>query len=1266
MDFEEIAVLINQAAVERKGRPLKDVERLVLKGSWENKTYSAMATPTVGYTEDYLKKDVGPKLWQLLTELVDTDRRGIRVTKRNIQNVLQTWAVQGLGDAPSADEALPSSPSNSPAIAAPDPALVVRDSLRIDLADCGGRAAELAQIKRWILAERCRTVVLWGLPGVGKTTLAAAIAAAIGPQVDQCGYLALPPDITDEVGLAAISHWLNPNAPALSPPAAVDWVLDQLEQRRVLLILDDMDQLFAPQQLLGTYRADTTALQRLFQQGAERHHQSCLLWVSREKPADFSQVQGPRVQECALGELVAEGIRPLLQPLDDLAIAPADWMALSDRYGSHPLVLRGVGAILRDMYQGQPKLLLQAHELVVPLVVQRTFTQALERLWPEEWAILYGLALAQEPIARDDLIAILQPAPDDGVVQSVLGRGWVVSLPVDGGGPMLSLRPIVQALVLERLHQELTAELEAESLGWLQRLPLITTTAREVVQERQRSAMLVPLGDELRRRYPTDQALAAKGDRLLKALSGVANQPGYGASNLIHLCHYLGLGLSGADFSQLAIYQGDLRQVSLQGANFSRAQFSDTAFATALGRDPVAAFSPVSALDNRRYLATGDHEGRLLLWDLRRGKLVWMFDEDQSQGVRSLAFNPQGDLLAVGTESGQIWLWPVGTTYQTDVLNHHQAAVGALAFSPDGGQLASGDDGGQLYLWEVASGVSQGQLKGHHGPIHSLAYSAEGDRLVSGGDDQRACLWQTRDHTLLQSFQARSTASLRTAGFLADPNDPACPPIPFAAGYDDQCLTIWNLETGLPCWILPADVQALPALAVSPNGRYLVCSRQDFSVSIWDIPERRACYTLPSLGAPVWALTFSTDSRYFVTGSNYTIKLWSTRRGQCWRSFLSQAHRVSCLALGTAPSVGPAPDVGPGSDIGTGPSPGAGSSLILTGHDDSHLRLWQIDAGIPYASGPRTLAGHSGPIRTVALSADGRWLASSADDQTLRLWSALSGENRWVWPISTPATLLSFSASGQWLASVSLAGNISLWDPATGVCVGDVDSTPDSPSALAFSADERWLIVGARDGTMGLWSLDRYTRTGNLGAACEPCTFSGHQGQVHGLAVSLDGSILVSASHDGTVRWWSLASACSSDANTPPSPTATAEALQGQWQHPAEQWLQGVTTSPDGDILAITSAAAQVEVWAIETNQRRHVLKGHSQDIWQVSVSPSRAHLVTASQDDEIRIWALDSGVCQQILRPDRPYEGVNIRGATGLSDTEARMLKSLGAIVSY
>ncbi|WOD38947.1 NACHT domain-containing protein [Nodosilinea sp. E11] len=1241
MEFEEIAVLVNQAAVERKGRPLKDVERLVLKGSWENKTYAAMATPTVGYTEDYLKKDVGPKLWHLLTELVNTDRQGIRVTKRNIQNVLQTWAAQGAAS-PSIARAQPVAVGLPPR----PPALVVRDSPRLDLADCSGRENELATLTRWVVADRCRTVVLWGLPGVGKTALAAAIADVLASQYDQCGYLAIPPDGAMADGLEAIAQWLAPAPLTVIQGATIDEVLEQLEQRRILLIIDGMEHLFAPQQLAGYYREGTEAMQQLFHGGAERQHQSCLIWVSREKPADLAQVTGLRVREYAVGDLANTAAQGLLKALGTPTANPDDWAALVERYGSHPLVLRGLGSTLREVYQGQPIALLQSPELTVPTVVQRYFTAALERLLAEEWALLYWLALAQEPVSLEHLNGAMHPPPDDGVVQSVIGRGWVLGTPADG--LVLSLSAVVQSLVLARLHEALVAELESESLQWLHRLPLITMTAREVVQERQRAAVLMPLVDALKQRYATDEALATKGDRLLTALGALTGQPGYGASNLIHLFQYLGLAISGANFSNLAIYQGDLRRVSLQGANFSQAQFRDTAFATALGRNPVAAFSP-----DGQHLATGDHEGRLLLWNLQRGKLVWMFDEGQGQGqgIGALAFSPTSDLLAVGTETGKIWLWPVGATYQTDVLDEHQAAVKALAFSPDGSQLASGDDQGRLCLWEVASGMSQGQLDGHQGAIHSLAYSPNADhsadRLVSGGDDQRACLWHVGDRTVINSFQARSTATLCTAGFLLDPHDPTCPPMAFAAGYDEHCLTLWSLETGLPCWILPTDIQALLAMAISPNGRYLLCSRQDLAVALWDIPARRLCYTLPALRAPVWALAFSADSRYFVTGSNYTIQLWNTQRGQCWRSFLSQAHPVRCLAFSASST----------------------SGSILTGHDDTRLRLWQVNAGSPYADGPRTLSGHGGVIRTVALSADGQWLASSADDHCIRLWSAVTGHSQGVWATATPATLLAFSPDGQWLASAGADRSIQLWDVATGTAVGDLGDAPENPSALGFSPDGRWLAVGTRDGTIGLWHWHqpRPDRAPDraLGPVLSHHTLDAHQSQVHSLAIYQH--TLASASHDGTVRWWQFEPSDRSPGQNSPSPQPTAaRSPQGQWQHPDEQWLQGVIYSPTGDLLAITSQDAQVEVWEVKTNQRRHRLRGHSQDIWQVSVCSSCTHLITASQDDEIRVWALESGICQQTLRPDRPYEGVNIRGATGLSDTEERMLRSLGAIVSY
>ncbi|MGF1568273.1 MAG: NB-ARC domain-containing protein [Nodosilinea sp.] len=1209
MEFDDIANLINRAALEQKGRLLKDVERVVLKGAWENQTYSTMATLAVGYTEDYLKKDVGPKLWRLLSDLVDPQGQGIKVTKRNIQNVLQTWASQpGL---------VPES-THPPGLylpglgGSPPPATMeVQGFPDIDLSDFCGRSADLATLNQWIQRDRCRSIVLWGLPGVGKSTLAAKVAVGLRAEFEAFGYLTLPKQVTDEPVLTTLAQWLSPADYPLSP--TVDWVLEQLELHRYLLIIDDMEQLFEPGQLTGTYRPGTDGMQRLFELAANRRHSSCLVWISGEKPVDLSQLLGGRVREYHLNDLVPVEVQPFFQRIGRFNAAAADWLALTARYGSSPLLLKGLADTIQTVYQQQVKPFLSAAPLIIPVALCQSLDQTIVRLSSEELALLYWLAVAHQPVAVSDLETAMLDYPGTTALQSLLGRSLCQFSSEPGAAtPTLDLQPVVRVLVNTQLVSVLAAELVSGSLDWFNRLPLITMTAWEVIQSQQREAMLHSLGEELRHHYPTEALLTAQWQQLHQALRQIClGRPGYGAGNFIHLSQYLGISLSEVDFSTLAIWQADLRQVSLQGANFSQAQLQDTVLATALGRRPVATFSP-----DGRYLVTADQDGRLLLWELDQGTLVRVLEDPVSQSIQALAFSPDGNLLAVGTDTGQIWLWPVQATQQVDGLFNHQAPVRCLVFSADGTRLASGDETGHIVLWDLASGLCQGQLDRHQGSIHSLAFNSEGDRLVSGGDDQRACLWHVPQRTLISCFQARPAAWVRTAGFLTDPGQPAAPPVPFAAGYDEHCLTIWDLEAGRPCWILPADVQTIPAMAISPSGRYLICSRQDFTVTVWDIPSRTACYTLPALDSPVWLVAVSADNRYFVTGSDYTLKLWSTPTGDGVRSWLSQSHPVRGVAFA------------------------ADSRRVITGHDDGHLRLWQISAVSPFASGPRTLAKYSSPLLTLAVSTDGQWLASSADDQTIGLWQNATGDCAYVLaPTHGPAALLDFSPDCRWLASAGEDPAIALWDVATGVCVEQLVGHDGPPSVLTFSPDSKWLISGSRDCTIRVWNLDRLTPAR---------VWTGHQGQVHGLALSPDGTLVASASHDGTIRWW----------------TWVQDNALGCWYHPDGAWLHGVTIDPAGDILAITSQAAQLEIWAVATNQRCHRLIGHTHDIWQAGFSPDRTAVATASQDDEIRIWELHQGRCLQVLRPNRPYAGVNIHGVTGLSEPEDTLLKTLGAVV--
>ena len=74
-------------------------------------------------------------------------------------------------------------------------------------------------------------------------------------------------------------------------------------------------------------------------------------------------------------------------------------------------------------------------------------------------------------------------------------------------------------------------------------------------------------------------------------------------------------------------------------------------------------------------------------------------------------------------------------------------------------------------------------------------------------------------------------------------------------------------------------------------------------------------------------------------------------------------------------------------------------------------------------------------------------------------------------------------------------------------------------------------------------------------------------------------------------------------------------------------------------------------------------LTGHSNEIRSVAFCPDGRYLASGSMDETIKLWEIESGECLATLRPDRPYERLNIAGVTGLSAAQIAVLKTLGAI---
>lgn len=179
-----------------------------------------------------------------------------------------------------------------------------------------------------------------------------------------------------------------------------------------------------------------------------------------------------------------------------------------------------------------------------------------------------------------------------------------------------------------------------------------------------------------------------------------------------------------------------------------------------------------------------------------------------------------------------------------------------------------------------------------------------------------------------------------------------------------------------------------------------------------------------------------------------------------------------------------------------------------------------------------TLKGQGAQLSSVSFTPDGKTLASSSTDKSIRLWDVAAKQDRLnLTGHNSAVHTVVFSPDGRVLASCSTDKTVRLWDPRTGVAFVTLNAHEGGTHTVTFSPDGRRLATSGADRTVRLWDL----RTSE-----EVLALRGHTGPVYSVAFSPDARRLASTSSDGTVRVWAIAA--------PPAALALSGAeLDCQW-----------------------------------------------------------------------------------------------------------------------